>query len=186
MTRTADDPMYLLMPQVDVVLRELRVARETVSSDPHATRRQLEHLIRLFGEHSNADQGGDGDQGRASHALAPWQAKRIANFIDENLDRSIPIQDLADLVRLSVSYFFRAFRGSFGAAPHGYIVQRRIELAQRCLREGSQPISQVALDCGFADQAHFSRAFAKHAGVPPGVWRRMNQCEPEGKLSNAA
>ncbi|WP_156255034.1 helix-turn-helix transcriptional regulator [Sandarakinorhabdus oryzae] len=186
MAKAAGDPMDLRMPQVDVLLSELRAAMATVSSDPNATKRQLEQLIRLLGERANADMGGGNDPGRTGHALAPWQAKRIATFIDANLDQPIPIQDLADLARLSVSYFFRAFRGSFGTAPHGYILQRRIELAQRCLREGTQPISQVALDCGFADQAHFSRAFAKHAGVPPGAWRRMQQRDPRVGISNTA
>jgi hypothetical protein len=41
-----------------------------------------------------------------------------------------------------------------------------------------EPLSQVALDCGMCDQAHFTRVFRKVVGISPSVWRRQFQSEP--------
>lgn len=155
-----------------LILRELQVAKAAIVNNPDATRRHLDNIIDLLTRQKPSGKT-DGDATTPNGpALSPWQAKRIHAFIDDNLDHAIPIQELADIARLSVGHFFRAFRGSFGTAPHSYIVARRIERAERRLRESGSSLAEVALDCGFADQAHFSRAFAKHAGLPPGAWRR--------------
>lgn len=106
------------------------------------------------------------------HVLAPWQAKRVRSHIEENLAAPIAIEDLAAFTRLSTSYFFRAFKGSFGVPPHAYVIQRRMARAQMLLSATNEPLGQIAIACGLADQAHFSRLFRRAIGVPPGVWRR--------------
>ena len=154
------------------VLRELHVAKAAIANNPEVTKRHLDNLIDFL---TAQDAKGGGDRGSprsAGPALSPWQVKRVQAFIDANLDNTIPIQELASIAGLSVGHFFRAFRGSFGIAPHNYIVARRIEHAESRLRDSASSLAEVALECGFADQAHFSRAFAKHAGLPPGAWRR--------------
>jgi AraC family transcriptional regulator len=74
---------------------------------------------------------------------------------------------------MSTSYFFRAFKGSFGVPPHAYIIQRRMERAELLLSGTDEPLGQIAIACGLADQAHFTRLFRRAAGVPPGVGRRQ-------------
>jgi len=104
--------------------------------------------------------------------LAPWQISRVKAFIEDNLDTAIKTEDLVALTRLSASYFFRAFKGSFGVPPHGYIVQRRIERAQKLLSATDEPLCQIALAVGLNDQAHLSRLFRQQTGCTPGSWRR--------------
>jgi AraC-like DNA-binding protein len=111
----------------------------------------------------------------ARHRLAPWLARRLRAYIDANLANSIRIADLAAITGLSVSYFFRAFKGSFGMPPHAYIVRRRLERGQSMLLSTNDPICQIALACGLSDQAHFSRLFHREIGQPPGVWRRQRR-----------
>jgi AraC family transcriptional regulator len=106
------------------------------------------------------------------HSFAAWQAKRVQAYIDENIARPILVGDLAAFTRLSPSYFFRAFKGSFGTPPHAYIIRRRMAHARLMLSGTDEPLGQIALACGLADQAHFSRLFRRTAGVSPGVWRR--------------
>jgi len=106
------------------------------------------------------------------HAFASWQAKRVQAYIDENIAKPILVQDLAAFTRLSPSYFFRAFKGSFGTPPHAYIIGRRMAYAKAMLSGTDEPLGQIALACGLADQAHFSRLFRRTAGVSPGAWRR--------------
>jgi AraC-like DNA-binding protein len=149
----------------------LRDAASLMSRDPDATRTRLEDLAELLGLAEAAPSRG----GEVLRLLAPWQARRVHGYIEEHLGSAIRIETLAELTRLSVSYFFRAFRGSFGMAPHAFVMRCRTDRAMRLLREGDDPISQIALCCGFADQAHFSRVFAREAGLPPGAWRRLQR-----------
>jgi AraC family transcriptional regulator len=107
-----------------------------------------------------------------NRTLAPWQAKRVNAFIAANLDRAIQVGELADVTRLTVSYFSRAFSGSFGVSPQAYITERRMDLACHLMLTTDAPLSRIALDCGLADQAHFSKMFSRVFGSPPGVWRR--------------
>ena len=105
--------------------------------------------------------------------LAPWQIARVTGFIEANLVKRISVARLAALARLSVSYFSRAFRSTVGLSPHAYLIRRRVEHAQEMIRSTSKPLSQVALDCGMADQAHLSRHFRRVVGLSPGAWRRL-------------
>jgi len=105
--------------------------------------------------------------------LAPWQAKRVAAHIESNISRNLRVTDLAGLVQLSLGHFFRAFRVSFGQSPFAYVKARRIRHAQILMLNTRVPLSQVALDCGMYDQAHFTRVFRKVVGICPSVWRRQ-------------
>ncbi len=104
--------------------------------------------------------------------LASWQERKVRDYIDDNLDSSILVEDLADIVSLSAAHFCRAFKKSFCATPHAYIVQRRVMRAQELMRSTRTPLSQIALDCGFADQTHLSKLFRRLTGRTPNAWRR--------------
>jgi len=104
--------------------------------------------------------------------LASWQERKVRDYVDDNLDSSILVEDLADIVSLSAAHFCRAFKKSFCATPHAYIVQRRVMRAQELMRSTRSPLSQIALDCGFADQTHLSKLFRRLTGRTPNAWRR--------------
>lgn len=111
--------------------------------------------------------------------LAPWQITRVKVFIEDNLETSIKTEELVALTRLSASYFFRAFKGSFGMPPHAYIVMRRIDRAQTLLAGTDEPLCQIAVAVGLNDQAHLSRLFRQQTGRTPGSWRRENRGSPQ-------
>jgi AraC family transcriptional regulator len=104
--------------------------------------------------------------------LAPWRIRRVTVHIEMNLDTTVRTKDLAALVELSSFHFCRAFRDSFGDSPHAYITRRRIERAQGLMLTTNASLSQIAMDCGLADQAHFNRLFRRSVGESPGAWRR--------------
>lgn len=54
------------------------------------------------------------------------------------------------------------------------MVLRRCELAKELLRSSPLSLAEIALACGFADQSHFTRAFARLVGMTPGAWRRAS------------
>jgi AraC-like DNA-binding protein len=104
--------------------------------------------------------------------LAAWQERRAKDILAANLDGAVTLADVAQECRLSISHFSRAFRQSTGVAPHGWLLNRRVELAKDLLRDRESSLSDIALRCGFADQSHFTRVFTRRAGVSPGAWRR--------------
>jgi AraC family transcriptional regulator len=111
--------------------------------------------------------------------LAPWQAQRVVRHIESALCERIRISDLASISRLSGSYFARAFKCSFGESPYGYILRRRLERAQEVMLATDEPLSQIALGCGFSDQAHMTKLFRQFVGDSPGAWRRSLRGPPE-------
>ena len=103
--------------------------------------------------------------------LAPGITRRISEYIDSHLGESISLEAMAEMAGLSVNHFARAFRQSTGLAPHAYLVQRRIEQAERLLSRTDLPLSQIALAVGFADHSHFARHFRRLTGATPSVAR---------------
>ncbi len=104
--------------------------------------------------------------------LAAWQANRVRAYVDANLETPIPIRDLAAVARRSSAHFSRAFKRSFGETPHTFVVSRRLRRAAELMLTSDASLSQVALACGFSDQAHLSKMFRLRHGQSPGVWRR--------------
>lgn len=107
--------------------------------------------------------------------LAPWQVERLKRHIEKSYSDRIHIDDLAQMTRLSSSYFSAAFRVSFGTSPHDYISRRRVDQAAHLMVTTDTPLCEIALDCGFADQSHLSRVFRRLKGTTPAAWRRVRR-----------
>lgn len=103
--------------------------------------------------------------------LGPSKLRIVLERIEANLDGELRVADLSNEVGLGVRQFFSAFQASLGTTPHAYLLERRMVRAQAMLG-GKASLAEIALDCGFASQQHFSTAFRKFAGVSPGTWRR--------------
>jgi len=99
--------------------------------------------------------------------LSPTQLQRVREYIRANLGCDIGLAELAHQVGLSPRYFSVLFKRALGASPHHFVLRERIDEAQRLLAAGQMPISEVALNLGFADQSHFSQAFRKITGTTP-------------------
>jgi len=110
--------------------------------------------------------------------LAPWQARKLTTYIETHLDSSLDTATLASLVKLSTFYFCRAFRETFNTTPHAYVMRRRIEGAQELMLQTNASLAQIAMDCGFADQAHLTKAFRRFVTDTPGAWRRARVIAP--------
>jgi AraC family transcriptional regulator len=106
------------------------------------------------------------------HGLAPWQLRRVLTYVDSNLDQPIRNKDLAAVARLSEFHFNVAFRKSVGDSPHEYIIRRRMERAQGLMLSTDKSLSEIATECGLADQSHLTRLFRRFAGESPAAWRR--------------
>lgn len=108
----------------------------------------------------------------ASRGLAPWQIRRVLTYIDSNLGSPIRNKDLAALASLSEFHFNVAFRKGVGHSPHEYLIRRRMERAQGLMLSTDKALSEIAAECGLADQPHFTRLFRRFVGESPAAWRR--------------
>jgi len=114
-------------------------------------------------------------------SLAPWQIRRLTTHIETNLSEPIRCEDLARLVRLSLSHFIRAFKAAFGHPPHTFLIRRRFERAQGLMLTTDLSLGEIAQECGLADQSHLSRIFQRFAGESPGAWRRAREVREFGR-----
>jgi AraC family transcriptional regulator len=130
--------------------------------------------LALLQPESDVMRTGGEPSGPHRHPLAPWQVARVVRFIDANLSQKIGLGDFAAIARLSAGHFARAFRATVGETPYAYVIRRRIERAQDLVLRTDEPLAQIALDCGLADQAHMTRLFRRAVGVSPGAWRRAH------------
>jgi len=97
---------------------------------------------------------------------------RVESYIVGNLDGDLSLKVLAEQAGLSPFHFARLFRNVTGRTPHRYVMERRVEGAVTMLRESAMSLSEVALECGFASQSHFTTVFRQHIGVTPARYRK--------------
>jgi AraC family transcriptional regulator len=105
--------------------------------------------------------------------LAPWQFQRATDMLKANLGGQIALSQVARECKLSVSHFVRAFKQTIGQPPYRWLLQQRIDVAKDLLLHSGLSMVEIALKCGFADQACFIRAFRKLLDTTPGEWRRI-------------
>lgn len=91
------------------------------------------------------------------------------------LDHSM--QDLARLTGLNPRYLIRAFQQRTGLTPHRYLTAVRVRRSKELVLN-DHPLSNVATELGFADQAHFTRVFKAYVQVTPGEFRRLSSQRP--------
>ncbi|WP_020408373.1 helix-turn-helix domain-containing protein [Hahella ganghwensis] len=106
------------------------------------------------------------------------QAKKalllVKDFIDSQPALDVSLTELAGLAGLSPYNFVRQFKKAFGLAPHGYQIQARLKMAKGMLRGGFKP-AQVAVECGFHDQSHFTLHFKRALGTTPGRYQQQSK-----------
>lgn len=112
------------------------------------------------------------EPGADNKGLAPWQLRRVVEYLDAQLPQRVDLAQLAALAGLSQAHFSRAFKASTGMAPYRWQLDQRIRRAKTQLIDSRASLDQVAEATGFADAVHFGRTFRKLAGATPAAWRR--------------
>ena len=102
------------------------------------------------------------------------QIKRVCDYIEDNLDASLGLQELSSLADVSVYHFSRGFRKTTGLSVHQYVIERRVSRARELLAQ-EDSLADVAYAVGFSSQAHMTDVFRKKLGVTPGRYRRDMQ-----------
>ena len=112
--------------------------------------------------------------GEMQSGLAPWQLKLALRHMEAHFLEDVSLSELATLTRLSESRFARGFKTSTGTPPYTWLLKRRVQRAQELMLHGSEPLSSIAVQLGFADQSHFGKAFRRITGLTPKAWQQAN------------
>lgn len=105
------------------------------------------------------------------YGICDVRKKRVVEYIDAHLTRTISLAELADEVGLSPFHFSRLFKNRFGMSIMEYISLRRVELAKAKLQTTGETLASIAYDCGFCSQSHFTGVFMRITGVTPAAYR---------------
>ncbi|SDH39446.1 AraC-type DNA-binding protein [Pseudomonas flavescens] len=96
--------------------------------------------------------------------------EQAARLIHQHCGEPLRLDTLCEAAQLSPSQLIRGFKQRYGMTPHAYLLNRRIQFAHYRLKSGA-PLADVALEAGFADQAHFQRTFKQFLAATPGQYR---------------
>ena len=122
--------------------------------------------------HVLARHAGRAPRGDIRGGLAPALRRRLAEWLQARLAQPVTVGEMAAFCALSETHFAHMFRASFGAAPHEWIVARRIERAAALLRSRhAPPLDEVARATGHASASHLVRRFKAVWGMTPGQYR---------------
>jgi AraC family transcriptional regulator len=103
--------------------------------------------------------------------LPKYRLRQAIDYINDNVDQDIKLANIAEVVGMSQYYFCHLFKQSMGIAPYQYVIQQRVERAKQLLQQTEVTISDIALECGFANQSHFTKHFRKFTGITPKAYR---------------
>ena len=172
------DPARLTVPPLDCLdLPHLRAAMGAVVAEltaggaggPLAAESLANvlavHLLRHVLAPRRPERGRDG-------TLPRGRRRAVVEYLEEHLDATPSLDQMAAVARLSVYHFAREFKAATGLPPHQYVIARRVERARELLQGGGElSLAEVAADVGFADQSQLSRHFKRLVGVTPGRFR---------------
>ena len=100
---------------------------------------------------------------------------RVIDYLSENLDRQVKLEELAKVACFSEFHFHRIFRAVSGETLNNFTNRLRLEKAARLLRYSDQSLTDIALDCGFSSSATFSRAFRSGYDTSPSWFRKSGE-----------
>ena len=109
-----------------------------------------------------------------SRMRCPATVKRAVDFLQAYACEQFSLEDAAKAANVGMYQLIRLFNRHLGLTPHAYLTQIRISRSRSLLRQG-QPISQIALDVGFADQPHFTKRFKQLTGTTPALYAKAMQ-----------
>lgn len=110
-----------------------------------------------------------------SNKMSDYYIKEAINYIEQNFQNNITIEDIAAVCGINRSYFGKIFRNSIGRSPQEFLMNYRMVKATELLKLTSLSIAEIGSAVGYENQLHFSRAFKTIYGVSPREWRNQHR-----------
>lgn len=105
--------------------------------------------------------------------LPKYKLREAIAYIQAHLSEEISLNAIASHLNMSQYYFCHLFKQSMGISPYQYVLQQRINKAKQLLKQRKLVITDIALECGFANQTHFTKHFRKLTGTTPRSYREQ-------------
>jgi AraC family transcriptional regulator len=172
------DPARASLPPLDGLhLPPLRAAmlavNDELTADAAGGRLAAESLANLLAVHLIRNASAPRRPARRTDGALPrGKLRAVVEYIEEHLDASLTLGQLAAAAHLSASHFARQFKAATGVPPHQYVLARRVARAQLLLQQDRDvSLAEIAACAGFSDQSQFSHHFKRLVGVTPGQFR---------------
>ena len=107
--------------------------------------------------------------------LRDFYIQEAVTFMEQNYQRDLTVQEIADVCKLNRSYFSKLFKACKGCPPQEFLIRMRLFKAAEMMKLTSASIGDIAVACGYPNQLHFSRSFKQHYGISPREWRSQNK-----------
>ncbi|MGV8938688.1 MAG: helix-turn-helix domain-containing protein [Allorhizobium sp.] len=117
----------------------------------------------------------ENDIGEQNGRLTLGQMNKLVAGVNACSNYRLSVAEMAATVGLSESWFANVFKQTTGKTPLQWQLSTRIERAQDLLMDSDLTLADIAVQLGFSDQAHLTKAFRQIAGETPAAWRRMQQ-----------
>jgi AraC family transcriptional regulator len=157
----ADEPRHVPFGRVTPLMQRLQA--EVACADdvtPFAFEALLLHVLAVLHRRP-----------AAGTRIPPWLA-RTRELIHDRFDQRLTLAELAAAAGVHPVHLSTMFHRRYGMTFGAYLRQLRVEHARRALLATDKTVAEIALDCGFSDQSHLSRAFRETTGMSPGSFRR--------------
>lgn len=116
-----------------------------------------------------------------THAMGadvPAEVRRVRDCLADASQAPPTLTQMACMAGLGKYQLLRRFTQAYGLPPHAWLLQHRAERARGLVLRGTG-LAEAAADCGFADQSHMTRIFARQFGFTPGAWQKATQRRPQ-------
>jgi len=167
----AAQPIY--RPNNAALAEELRDSMLYIASHPNASAlHQIGHLCLFLDtliQSSSTRRVNQGSQ------LRDFYIQEAITFMEQNYQRSLSVEEIANVCKLDRSYFSKLFKQRKGCPPQEFLIRLRLSKAAEMMKTTSASIGDIAVACGYPNQLHFSRSFKQHYGVSPREWRNQNK-----------
>ncbi|WP_087000712.1 AraC family transcriptional regulator [Rhizobium sullae] len=135
----------------------------------------LDSLITIFGIHLLRNYSVAIETPARRGRLPMLAARRVQDYLDENFSRKLSIDELAGIAKLSKSHFIQAFTNTFGQPPHQYVLNLRLDCAERLLSNEDVSVAEVSYLSGFSSQSHLTSVMRKLRQNTPNQFRLLKR-----------
>lgn len=111
----------------------------------------------------------------ANGRIRDFYIKEALNYIEQNFQNDISVENIASFCGLNRTYFGRIFKETVGKSPQQFLLSYRMSKAAELLKLTGLSISDIGNAVGYPNQLHFSRAFKNVYGLSPREWRNKNR-----------
>lgn len=149
--------------------KQAGLPQQPEEKSPQYSLSTLESLRQTIGSaiiSARLPEGGTPDGSTKSDLLRP-----AMEYLDRHKNQNVPVKKLAELCHISPGYFSKVFQREFGETYSAYTGRRRVAWGKQLLETTQKTVTEIALDIGFGDAAHFVKIFKRVEGVTPARYR---------------